>query len=265
MQAFAVLPKLCPTHDCRPLPNVTKRHDQNLQPLVSTVNGGVRKEWVGTQNPPTFGSWGFDSPSRHQPQHSRRYSHFAFACRVANSSKLFCYLLICYSAFRGFSTGDHIDAIRLLLQELGLLCFSASPCHFPFPAAADKNFDKKKGIAAAVKEAKPSYELPQPAKENLDYNMYQLIRDEGLAHSHVMEYASALADGIGPRLTGSPNLQRANEWTRDQLTAMGCSNAHPRRLGRVRHGLATAQHMGAHVVAGPSGFYRSGGALVAID
>jgi len=33
-------------------------------------------------------------------------------------------------------------------------------------------------------------------------------------------------DGIGPRLTGSPNLRRANQWTRDQLTAMGCSNAH---------------------------------------
>jgi hypothetical protein len=41
-----------------------------------------------------------------------------------------------------------------------------------------------------------------------------------------MEYASALTDGIGPRLTGSPNLKRANEWTRDQFTAMGCSNAH---------------------------------------
>ena len=72
----------------------------------------------------------------------------------------------------------------------------------------------------------PSYELPQPQRENLDLNMYQLIRQEGIAHSHVMEYASALADGIGPRLTGSPNLQRANEWTRDQLTAMGCVNAH---------------------------------------
>jgi hypothetical protein len=73
---------------------------------------------------------------------------------------------------------------------------------------------------------KPSYELPQPAKENLDYNMYQQIRFEGLTHSHVMEYASALMDGIGPRLTGSPNLKHANEWTRDTLAAMGCSNAH---------------------------------------
>jgi carboxypeptidase Q len=41
-----------------------------------------------------------------------------------------------------------------------------------------------------------------------------------------MEYASGLMDGIGPRLTGSPNLKRANEWTRDQFAAMGCSNAH---------------------------------------
>jgi len=73
---------------------------------------------------------------------------------------------------------------------------------------------------------KPSYELPQPAKENLDLNMYQQIRMEGLSHSHVMEFASALMDGIGPRLTGSPNGKRANEWTRDQLAAMGCSNAH---------------------------------------
>src|SRR5271165_3883674 len=74
--------------------------------------------------------------------------------------------------------------------------------------------------------AKPSYELPQPQRENLDLNMYQLIRQEGLMHSHIMEYASALADGIGPRLTGSPNLAKANAWTRDQLTAMGCVNAH---------------------------------------
>jgi carboxypeptidase Q len=72
---------------------------------------------------------------------------------------------------------------------------------------------------------KPSYELPQPAKETLDLTVYERIREEGLGHSHVMEYASALMDGIGPRLTGSPNLKRANEWTRDQLTAMGCVDA----------------------------------------
>lgn len=85
---------------------------------------------------------------------------------------------------------------------------------------------QKKKDAASKEESKPSYELPQPEKETLDFAMYGSIRAEALGHSHVMEYASALMDGIGPRLTGSPNLKRANEWTRDQLTAMGCVNAH---------------------------------------
>jgi carboxypeptidase Q len=67
---------------------------------------------------------------------------------------------------------------------------------------------------------------PQPATESLDLDMYARIREEGLNRSHVMEYASALFDDIGPRLTGSPNLAKANAWTRDQLTAMGCANAH---------------------------------------
>src|SRR5208283_791753 len=89
------------------------------------------------------------------------------------------------------------------------------------PAAAAS--DPKKNSSDANR---PSYEAPQPEREALDLNMYQLIRQEGLSHSHVMEYASALDDGIGPRLTGSPNLKHANEWTRDQFTAMGCSNAH---------------------------------------
>ncbi len=95
--------------------------------------------------------------------------------------------------------------------------------YFVLPLSAA---DKSKTNANSSDANKPSYELPQPAKENLDYNMYQQIRIEGLTHSHVMEYASALMDGIGPRLTGSPNLKHANEWTRDQLAAMGCTNAH---------------------------------------
>jgi carboxypeptidase Q len=85
---------------------------------------------------------------------------------------------------------------------------------------------KQKKEPAEKETAKPSYELPQPEKETLDYAMYERIRAEALGHSHIMEYASGLMDGIGPRLTGSPNLKKANEWTKDQLTAMGCANAH---------------------------------------
>ena len=72
----------------------------------------------------------------------------------------------------------------------------------------------------------PSYNGPQPATETLDLTMYARIRNEGLNHGKVMEFAGALADGIGPRLTGSPNVAKANAWTRDTLTKIGLENAH---------------------------------------
>jgi carboxypeptidase Q len=84
--------------------------------------------------------------------------------------------------------------------------------------------DKK--AAPATQTAADPYAEVQPATENLDLAMYQRIREEGLNHSHVMEFATALMDGIGPRLTGSPNAKKANEWTRDTLTKIGLQNAH---------------------------------------
>ena len=85
-------------------------------------------------------------------------------------------------------------------------------------------------------EAKAPYEAAQPATETLDLEMYQRIRDEGFRRSHIMEYAGALDDDIGPRLTGSPNLAKANAWTRDQFTAMGCTNAHLESWGEFGMG-----------------------------
>ena len=69
-------------------------------------------------------------------------------------------------------------------------------------------------------------QMQQPGTEAIDLNAYNAIREEGLEHSHVMDYAGGLMDGIGPRLTGSPNMAKANAWTRDQLSKMGCVNAH---------------------------------------
>jgi carboxypeptidase Q len=116
-----------------------------------------------------------------------------------------------------FTKGNHMPSKTL--YSVGLVAIVALSVSL---FAGEK--DKKQ---PAVKEdPKPSYELPQPATETLDYAAYGSIRIEALGHSHIMEYASALMDGIGPRLTGSPNLKRANEWTRDQFTAMGCANAH---------------------------------------
>jgi carboxypeptidase Q len=60
---------------------------------------------------------------------------------------------------------------------------------------------------------------------------YARIRDEGLSRSQVMDYASELMDGIGPRLTGSPNLKRAIDWARERLTRMGLSQVRAERWG----------------------------------
>ena len=62
-----------------------------------------------------------------------------------------------------------------------------------------------------TRQAKTMPEVNVAAKpEVLDLNMYSRIRDEGFKHSHVMEYASALFDDIGPRLSGSPAMARAS-------------------------------------------------------
>src|ERR1041384_5293653 len=54
----------------------------------------------------------------------------------------------------------------------------------------------------------------------------QKIKDEGTNRSQVMQTLSYLSDVIGPRLTASPGMKRANDWTRDQLTKWGLQNAH---------------------------------------
>jgi hypothetical protein len=58
-----------------------------------------------------------------------------------------------------------------------------------------------------------------------DLQMQTRIRQEGFRNSKVMEIASGLTDTLGARLTGSPGMKRANEWTRDKLTEFGLANA----------------------------------------
>ncbi|MGI4829072.1 MAG: hypothetical protein ACRYFU_12900, partial [Janthinobacterium lividum] len=98
-------------------------------------------------------------------------------------------------------------------------------CAFALLSASTVAFAQKHPAQPAVKPV-PSYYGTQPAQESLDLTMYARIREEGLRHSHVMEFADALANGIGPRLTGSPNMAKANAWARDTMSAIGLSNAH---------------------------------------
>ncbi len=90
--------------------------------------------------------------------------------------------------------------------------------------------------AEKPKAAAPEPASIQPAVETLDLETIGRIRDEGFHHSHIMEYASGLFDGIGPRLTGSPDFEKAEQWCLDQLRRMGASNVHAESWGEFGMG-----------------------------
>lgn len=73
-----------------------------------------------------------------------------------------------------------------------------------------------------------------PAKDPND--PIERIKDEGMNRSQVMQTLSYLSDVIGPRLTASPGMKRANEWTRDQLSKWGLQNAHLEAWGPFGRG-----------------------------
>jgi carboxypeptidase Q len=75
--------------------------------------------------------------------------------------------------------------------------------------------------ASVLRAQQTATPQPQPSPD-----VIERIKDEGLNRSEVMKTLEYLTDVIGPRLTGSPSLRRANEWTRDRLTAWGLQNAH---------------------------------------
>src|SRR5262245_39969275 len=75
-----------------------------------------------------------------------------------------------------------------------------------------------------------------PATSHVSKEDIERIRDEGLNHSQAMQTLSYLTDVIGPRLTGSPNLRRANEWTREKLSGWGLENAHLEEWGPFGRG-----------------------------
>jgi len=86
------------------------------------------------------------------------------------------------------------------------------------------------------------------SQEKVDLETISRIRYEGFHNSKVMEFATGLMDSIGERLTGSPNMKRANEWTRDQLIAMGLSNAHLESWGPFGRGWAN-QYVNARMTS----------------
>lgn len=64
------------------------------------------------------------------------------------------------------------------------------------------------------------------AQEPVDLDMVNRIRHEAFHHSEVMPTLEYLTETIGPRLTNSPQMARANAWTRSKFNEWGLTNVH---------------------------------------
>jgi hypothetical protein len=73
--------------------------------------------------------------------------------------------------------------------------------------------------------------LVAQAAAQADSAVIDKIVDEGKNRSHVMAILRHLTKNIGPRLTGSPNLDKAYEWTQAKFREFGCTNVHLEEWG----------------------------------
>ncbi|MFZ0635755.1 MAG: M20/M25/M40 family metallo-hydrolase [Candidatus Acidiferrales bacterium] len=79
-------------------------------------------------------------------------------------------------------------------------------------------------IALRAQQASPQQE-PRVVTEEMaatDQRIIAEIKD----HNEIMTNLEYLSDMIGQRLTGSANLKKANDWTKERFAAYGLANAH---------------------------------------
>src|SRR6476661_8597159 len=81
---------------------------------------------------------------------------------------------------------------------------------------------RKHALAAGVAGVLATLPLGA-AGEKIDYEAINKIKEQGLQpqNSKVMEISSWLTDVYGPRLTGSPNTQKAGEWAVSKMKEWG--------------------------------------------
>ena len=68
------------------------------------------------------------------------------------------------------------------------------------------------------------------AQSPTDLGTISRIKQEALTRSQVMDHAGWMSDVYGPRVTGTPNYQRASDWAVKRFTDWGFSNVHTERF-----------------------------------
>ena len=77
-------------------------------------------------------------------------------------------------------------------------------------------------LATAAFLVTPAAVAPDPVP--VDWAMVARIREEGLQHSHVMQFEGYMTDVLGARLTLSEGMDRAQEWVMGEMRSMGLAN-----------------------------------------
>ena len=80
--------------------------------------------------------------------------------------------------------------------------------------------------------------LPAVAQAPALANVNTQLRAEETKDSQLMWWLHEVTDVYGPRLTGSPNMAKANEWTRDEFAKWGLANPHLEAWGPFGRGWA---------------------------
>jgi hypothetical protein len=110
----------------------------------------------------------------------------------------------------------------------------AAPMQSNTPAAVQAAPSDKASSASADKRTKRAGKqtvTPEPAAEpgvsapdRPDYDAIYKLKDEGFSRSQIMEIESYLTDVYGPRLTNSPNIKEARDWTIKKLNEWQLAN-----------------------------------------
>lgn len=102
-------------------------------------------------------------------------------------------------------------------------------------------------IGAVLTAWAPATAAAQVVQERIDYGIIEKIRAEGLNNSQIEELGGYLTDVIGPRLTGSPAMKRANEWTAAKFREWGLQNVVVEPWGEFGRGWERVSYRGRMV------------------
>ena len=97
-------------------------------------------------------------------------------------------------------------------------------------------------LLLAASQALPA--RAQVAREAVDLSVVQRIREEGLQRSQIEDMARWLTEVNGPRLTGSPGMKRANDWTALKLRSWGLENVVVEPWGEFGRGWQSEAYAG---------------------